>query len=116
MRVYKVVEVLNNDRISAVAAGELQVTYPPREWVEAPVGGLLAFRTLEQAREWARAREGGEIWEADGESPVALPPRALAYPARVDQAVSIWDGYPVGVDWPSGTVAFERIRLLKRVD
>jgi hypothetical protein len=110
--VYKVVCVEADGRLTSVAtSGTLEVEYTPGRWVEAPVGGLLAFADYESAQRFGT----GQVWLADAEEPVPLPPRGLACPTE-ERATLLWEGRGSGaLHWPWGTVAFRRIRLLRRI-
>lgn len=111
-QVYKVVEEADSRLTSVATGGELEVEYAPRRWAEAPVGGLLVFTGLEAAQQFCPE---GQIWEADAEDPVPLPPRGLVYPTK-EQAELIWEGRTEGaLEWPEGTAAFRRVRIHTRI-
>jgi hypothetical protein len=113
MQVYKVVHREPDGRLTSMATtGDLEVEYQPGHWVEAPVGGLLAFDDYEAAQRFWTA---GQIWLADAEEHVTLPPRGLACPTE-SRAQLLWEGRtPGALVWPYGTVAYRRLRLIRRV-
>jgi hypothetical protein len=111
-QVYKVVYEEADGRLTSVATGgELEVEYVPRRWAEAPVGGLLVFTNYEAALQFG----AGQVWQADAEDPVPLPPRGLVCPTE-KQAELIWEGRTTGaLEWPEGTTAFRRVRIHTRI-
>lgn len=124
---WKVVEtdggVLRSAHIRA-----LRVEYPPGQWVEAPVGGLLVFSRLADAISFAKALRFPDswrtvqVWEAECSGRVKLPPyRCSSDNARACAAVweyryaELWkDGF-VCVKWPDRTQAFRRVRLVRQL-
>lgn len=118
------------------------VAYQPGVWTTAPVGGLLAFNTLAAAKAARdpispatedqvilRDQIGHlEIWEAEGEDLIPLPPGhyqgSRAWPPRVEDRATpgltralelLWSGGPFTErdQFDAGTVAYRRIRLLR---
>jgi hypothetical protein len=110
--VYKVVQDEPDGRLTSITATDsLEVEYQPGRWVEAPIGGLLCFADYESAQQF----RAGQVWLADAEDPVPLPPRGMVWPTE-EQARMIWEGRISGtMQWPEGTVAFRRVRLRTRV-
>jgi len=118
-------KVLACNRTSCSIFGPLEVCYPQGTKVHAPVGGLLAFATREDAQRFAENHY--EIVPAYGEEPVALPNRALR-PSLLSAASFhpsvrlVWEGplsadspWPLWalVNWPSGTVAYRKLTCLE---
>lgn len=110
---------------SFTAHGDYTVTYTPGEEAVAPIGGLLVFDTYERARSfvsysaWPIALY--QIWEAKGFDAVELPSyRAGSCETEIYQMV--WGEtckqrpWMPPWQWPSGTKAFKRVKLVKRVD
>jgi hypothetical protein len=134
MRAFKVVRMDNGRLWSACARDGLLCEYVPGQWAAAPVGGLLVFRSAGEARRWLResgAEYALEIWLADCEDPVRLPAIGVGFPwvKQIMEYVwthgdvptdrdSAWQTYgPIlELDWPAGTLAFRRVRLICRVD
>ena len=132
MQYYKVVRMEDGRLWSACARDELQCEYIPNQWVTAPVGGLLVFRSQKDAKRWMRecgAEYAFQIWLADCEDPVRLPAIGIGYPwvrwiaeyvwANGDvpsDRDSAWKTYgPIlELDWPSGTLAFRKVRLVAK--
>jgi hypothetical protein len=119
---FKVVAVDNKGRLSSVIARwALKVQYRPGQWADAPIGGLLAFASLEAARRFAdgfRARgQSVQIWEAEGHGAVELPEKCVLPGAlRIAEARQLWSGGPGDSSWPSDTVAYIRIKLIRRIE
>ena len=103
--------------VSAAASGELQVRYIPGQWAEAPVGGLLCWGSLESATKFRAYRRF--VFEAEAEDPLPLPPVRVLHPEWRDFAEGVWLRHcdPCGdnVGWPEGTIAFRRVKILRRV-
>jgi hypothetical protein len=116
-QVYKVVLNVENRLVSV---GKLKVEYRPEYWTEASIGGLLAFDNLVSARRFAlrslRYTWPGQIWLADADEQVSLPSTALACPDEYFARL-LWEGkFTGGLQWPEGTVAFRKLRLVRRID
>jgi hypothetical protein len=97
------------------------VIYYPGRWVTAPFGGLLVW-----AEEYkAKLPEFEELWKAEVEEQVPLPP----YKVRLNStnpyemynlARRLWWGGenldPIYLDeWPAGTEAWKRVKLVERL-
>lgn len=119
MRVWKVVRKDGGQLVSAVAYGSLEVSYGS-EWAEAPVGGLLAFRNPKSAKDFLREVEYEgyeyEIWEAEGRRRIRLAPDSSDDPGDLETAAAFWSSNAPRWKWawPKGTVAFKRMRLVKK--
>jgi hypothetical protein len=109
---------------SVVARRFLRVKYVPGEWVEAKIGGLLAFSNLENAREFVEVFNGAtfypflQIWRCEVADPVALPDGGLYYfNLRASFARRLWSGGRPRqtIEWPAGTAAFRRIKLIEKI-
>ena len=106
--------------VSAAASGELEVRYRIGRWVEAPVGGLLCWDSLESAERFRTYNNRRfAIFEAKAKDPLPLPPVRALYPEWLDFAESVWihhrDPYGRdGVSWPGGTLAFRRVKLVRQ--
>jgi len=106
--------------------------YNKRGWNVAPVGGFLVLRTtvglgdLEQQDTWQET----ELYEVECTGAVKLPKRRLrSYIVPGDlaseDAAHIW-GHPYSKrtktgkfglrEWPFGTVAFRKIRIVRRLE
>ena len=102
--------------------GDYTVIYTPGVESVALIGGLLVFETLATVKEYARAfgwiNGRDELWEAEGNDEVVLPPFRAAggvprhYPA-------IWGlpctSMPMQMKWPTGTKAFKQVKLTRRI-
>lgn len=110
MKCYK---LLSTDMTSAVATGEAQVLYFRGERAQAPGWlaekgyHLTAFESLEDARLWSGSY--ANLWECEGEEQVPVPP-------KLDWG-ALFDGHAWfhTATWPTGTVMFKYITLLRRV-
>ena len=99
----------------------LLTTYIPGEWVEAPVGGLICCNSEYAAANMAFG--SAQVWEAEGEEFMELPinwhdPFGLH---GQEDAGRYWDEEGSRDDcfkdgWPPGTIAFKRIKLVRRVE
>ena len=127
MLAYKVVQVNPHSGIvfSAVArTNELRVIYKVGEFVEAPVGGLLCFETLQHARDfqikcWERSVDKWHaIFTCEGMEHVDLPQYLTSY-ICLESVMKVWNGMTLHVisqtGIPKGTIAFKRVMLLKKV-
>lgn len=114
--VYKIVYKTDDKRLSSLfAPPPYSVNYHVGEWATAPVGGLLAFKTLKQAKAY-RFGERKEIWAASAEEPVPLPRWAATSSLVYRQCWADEALEPVFRQiWPDGTVAYRRIRLNRLV-
>ena len=105
--------------VSSTASDELEVRYRIGQWAEAPVGGLLCWGSLDAAVEFQAYLHGRFAFEAEVEDPLPLPPIRALNPDWRECAEWIWlrhcDPYGDNVRWPAGTVAFRRVKLLRRV-
>jgi hypothetical protein len=118
MQVYKVVAKRGQRLASSHAWGELEVAYKPGQWAEAPVGGLLAFDSFEAARAFALRQypRRRQVWEAEADEAVPLPAYCLIGPTSTARARAVWEqNKRASARWPEGTVAYRRLRLLRRV-
>lgn len=110
---------------SAVAYGtELEHDYSTTEETVAHTGGLCVFRTLQQAMSFASGGSpGGIIWKARCRQRVPLPFGGLPISRFNDpRAVDLLWTTPANqvpllslCSWPTGTLAFRRVRLLEQV-
>ena len=120
MIAYKVVwEKRRGVFVSSTASDELEVRYRIGRWTEAPIGGLLCWDSLERATKFRIYNRRFVTFEAKVEDPIPLPPIRAVCPDLLDCAEHIWlrhqDPYCDNANWPSGTMAFRRVRLLKRL-
>jgi hypothetical protein len=130
MRCYKVVRMEQGRLWSACARDDLKCEYIPRQWTTAPVGGLLVFRTKKDAERWVYECGAGyafQVWLADCEDPVPLPETGLGYPWIKWIAERVWAsgaaprwaegryGPILDADWPAGTLAFRKVKLVRKV-
>lgn len=116
--------------VSDWAQGPLSVAYQEGAWVKAPVGGLFAYRTLEDARKAIRGRsqqvavfraEGaeqlmylGDAWMLVGDvESLEWVKDAESVLARVCEW---WARVPDTVPSTPAVVCCRRLRLLERVD
>jgi hypothetical protein len=124
--VYKVVHVVDGTKlISYYARGPYMVEYRPGEWAEAPVGGLLAFKSIKAVEAFldmplhtlSLVGYPIRVWRAEAEERVALPAK---YSCLLDDdykkywmapRLARWSHYR----WPDGTVAYQKLRLLERI-
>jgi hypothetical protein len=124
MRVYKVVRE-DRGRFKSAVMGDTEFAahYVVGEFTHAPIGGLLCFPTVEEAIafmgmcEAYNPKHDFAVFSADGEGKVDLP--AYAASARVRKLVEdvwnyIYDSH--SFQWPPTTIAFERVRLLERIE
>ena len=98
--------------------------YIPGTWTKAKIGGLLVFKTLEQARRMADDENGiFQIWTCAGKYPVKLPKFRLWNCRRfsLKYLEKTWGaGLCMLLDdyhtWPKGSVSFRQVKLLEKVD
>lgn len=131
MKLWKVVKELDDrSLLSAWATGEWMKRYSRGHWTRArklsggeTVAFLYAFRSLEDAREFAASIRqfyqsvGIEIWEAEGTTnrrkPRCASTSKLWWPFWSDIAKRrVTPSAPA----PAGTVLCKRIKLVRRVD
>jgi len=121
--VYKVFARGSYGLESAVVLGELRIVYRPKKWssgyCETPV---LAFKTLEEARFFARANLTGmfkyEIWECEAEEVREVSVLAY-YPVFLHEIISFSHGKfepPYTMPAPDGTVACTRIKPTRKIE
>jgi hypothetical protein len=127
--VYKIVRKLSDSNWQSIYAN---TSYQVGEWATAPIGGLLAFDTLERARLFLEGRSYWHIFEAEAEDPVDLPHLCLLpfLLNRAEYVCAVWTipekellrkqeehAVPIaGLSvWPSGTLAFKRVKLLEEI-
>lgn len=96
------------------------------QWTEAYKGtGVLVFRSREDARSFIRGGYGDEeiaILEVECHGPVDLPKLPVCTTIASERDVILhWLGSPVQryqnltYTWPNGTMAFKRIKPIRRV-
>jgi len=120
-RVYKVVYSPRPDTfVSAVMAfSPLEVKYREGEWVSGIDGTpVLAFDCLRNAKQWMEGfgiRHAFSVWECEAEGVRRVS--ELAAPHRLaGELIAYWKGFRRAVIRPPvGTVACDRIKLLRRV-
>lgn len=111
---YKVVaNDIQNNLVSACAWGNYECSYSPDTWTVAPIGGLLCFDNIDAAKMFLceEMRKDLELWECEGENLVSLGFWNIGDPVKgwavIPQITDHW--------WPAGTVAYKRVKLLKRI-
>jgi len=111
---------------------ELMVRYKPGEWVEAPVGGLLVFSNWASADGFAcglhaKTYKAYEVWQCEAENEVQLPDLRVVYTDFTNAVRWLWSQVSLrplldeinlrGFEpWPTGTLAFRRVRLLEKCE
>jgi len=121
MRVYKVVEVVRGNPLSAFTNGAAVVNYSEEKYAAAPAWlakrgyFLTAFVRLKDAENFFKdmlvfSDERFELWEADGiDVKEGLPPR-LDTSFLADKMFM-----PSDEKWPKGTVMVRKIKLIRRI-
>ena len=115
MKVYKVVFWDGKQTTSYCVKGPAGVVYRPDEWTEAPVWlarkgyHLTAFARLRDAVSFAAGALNHQIWEAEAEDFVPLPPSLDNFELCRRKII------PVG-PWPKGTVMARRIKLVRQIN
>ncbi len=121
---YKVVRRCNGKLVSLTAQGKYAVEYSTEEFAEAPIGGLLTF--ADQKNAFTCKASDTEIWECEGQQQVKLPLWRVSWLGALQGAEDIvekvWSpkgnslsGLPYLLEWPQGTLAFKRVKLLRKV-
>ena len=119
MKAYKVVRADGARYLSAFAVRDLQVEYQLGKWTRAPIGGILCFEYLHQARIFTSVVIMPEIFEVIGIDPVPLPAVRSRTANNMYDARSIWiqrhDPLYRADTWPEGTLAFEAVKPVRAV-
>ncbi len=108
---------------SIVAGGKAQVIYEPDKWIEPPEWlkeqryGLLVFRTLEEAKDFAFDFAGVVIYEVKVQSPWLLQPMLdLDFLQKGTIKEYLFDTPALSVfTWPKGTLMVDWLKLEKEV-
>jgi len=101
---------------------KFNVFYKVGDWIEAPVGGLLVFDNLPDASIFRHFFVGDvtiRVFKVKVKNEVDLPPFGL-YEAKDEDIVNLWNNEVVSRrarigEWPSGTRAFKKVKLLGEV-
>jgi hypothetical protein len=124
MRVYKVVRE-DRGRFKSAVMGDTEFAahYVVGEFTHAPIGGLLCFPTVEEAIVFMGRCEAFHpehdfaVFSAEGEGRMVLPHCSASVKIR-KVVEEVWKGTCDchNYSWPPTTIAFERVRLLERVE
>jgi len=127
---YKIVFTNDNKTFWSFIAykPKLVIEYKPNEWVSGKYGPILVFDRFEHAAHFRNKvcrTNCAQIWECEVEDEVKLPPKCISVneitTGLEPQVIKeFWrDGkastFLSTYNWPTGTKAFKRIKLTKKV-
>jgi len=120
---FKVVRNRSGRLFSAFVESPFDLEYIPGQWTDAPIGGILVFTHKIFAVNFSYSVPSNEIWRCEVDGPVDLPPfRALVKCVYREVLIDIWRnqcrtdmGKNTLANWPAGTVAYERVRLVEKI-
>lgn len=117
--VYKVVRKMEDGFFSATMNGKLKVCYELGKGSLAPVGGLLVFKTLDDATDFIGRHllRNVAVLKARAYDPIPIQPKGAFYfrcaPLKTKRVLErLWKPAARSRgkhDWPEGTLAFRRI-------
>ena len=90
---------------------EFGVQYSTKDFVEAPIGGLFVFNTLEDAEKADSTKRS--IWECECEEEL----KDFPLPYMFNKMMFAWERrhYSYSRFYPDGTRLFKRVKLLRRI-
>jgi hypothetical protein len=120
---FKVVRNRDGRLFSAFIGAPFGLEYIPGQWNKACIGGVLVFTHKIFAVNFSYSVPSNEIWSCEVDGPVELPPfRALVKCISREVLIDIWANQCRAemskntlTNWPAGTVAYERIRLIEKI-
>ena len=109
---YKVVTI---DKQSAqIKTKDFIVQYKVGEFVTAPIGGLLVFRKVEDAKQFA-TQYNRRVYKVTCKGRIPLPFSRCYLNDSPECFKQIWGKKTSGkLSWPTGTQAFKQVKLLAR--
>jgi len=121
---YKLVNTNEDENLCSIwVQGKLYTIYPIGKWVEAKIGGFLCYETVEQAKN-SGICGCFLLYKCEVQNPVPLPKQRLEglfglYLLTIARACwgnkRIPEAHVTSV-WPKGTVAYQRVKLLERIN
>jgi len=121
---FKVVRNRAGRLFSAFIKSPFDLEYIPGQWTEARIGGILVFTHKIFAVNFSYSVQSNEIWSCEVDGQVELPPfRVLVKCVSRDALIDIWTNQcrtkmskNTLANWPAGTVAYERVKLVEKID